>query len=105
MQGRQRSPGVQALTKWRKYEDSVDLKVSLRVARANGVGDFSRLMLGITRARLEGSQRPPPQLGVFQRHAAAGARARPTRDLLSVWKPLGCTLDMAPSGFEALAVR
>ena len=55
MQGGQRSPRVEALTKRRKYEDSFDLKVSLRVARANGVGDFSRLMLGITWARFEGA--------------------------------------------------
>ena len=46
---------VEALAKHREDEESTDLNVSLRVARANGVGDFSRLMLGITWARFEGA--------------------------------------------------
>ena len=44
---------VEALAELREDEDSTDLNVSLRVARANGVGDFSRLMLENARARFE----------------------------------------------------
>ena len=44
---------VEALAKLREDEDSTDLNVSLRVARANSVGDFIRLMLEIARARFE----------------------------------------------------
>ena len=43
-QGRDRD---EALTKRCKYEDFIDLKVSLRVDRATSVIDFGRLMLGI----------------------------------------------------------
>ena len=53
LQGNQRNLVVEALAKLREDEDSTDLNVSLRVARANGVGDFSRLMLEIARARFE----------------------------------------------------
>ena len=53
LQGGSRNLQVESLAKLREDEESTDLNVSLRVARANGVGDFSRLMLEIARARFE----------------------------------------------------
>ena len=53
LQGGSRNLQVESLAKLREDEESTDLNVSLRVARANGVGDFSRLMLEIALARFE----------------------------------------------------
>ena len=73
----------EALTKRSKYEDFIDLKMSLRTHRANSVVNFSGLMLVIVWVRFDASHLPPLQLEVVVPHAAAGARGRSSSAVLS----------------------
>ena len=91
----------EALTKRCKYEDLIDLKVSLRADRATSVIDFGRLMLGIMWVRFDASHLPPPQLEVIEKHAAAGARRRSLCDVISSSTASKLRLDMAFSAFKA----
>ena len=72
-QGGQGRASDKALTKRCKYETSIDLKVSLRDARATSVVDFRRLVLGIMSVRFDAPGIPSPQLEVVGPHPAAGA--------------------------------
>ena len=72
----------EAGTKRLKYDDLIDLSMSLRGNRAKAAVSFSSLMLLITWVRFEACQGLPHRLAISWLHLAAAARSRSSRDLI-----------------------